>query len=142
MKKIIVVSKTHLDLGFTDYAKNIKEKYISSFIPEAIDLADKVNTDSKKNFVWTTGSWIIKEALNNPFGKEKLETALKNGNIVPHAMPFTTHTELLDADSLDYGLSIVNDLDKLRGRKTVAAKMTDVPGHTKGLVKLLSRHGI
>ena len=28
MKKVIVVSKTHLDLGFTDYAENIKEKYI------------------------------------------------------------------------------------------------------------------
>ena len=65
MKKVIVVSKTHLDLGFTDYAENIKEKYIHSFIPEAIELAEKVNTPDKKNFVWTTGSWILKEALKN-----------------------------------------------------------------------------
>ena len=142
MKKVIVVSKTHLDLGFTDYAKNIKEKYIHSFIPEAINLANRVNTDSKKHFVWTTGSWIIKEALKDSDQKEKLTKALKDGYIVPHAMPFTTHTELLDIDSLDYGLSIVDELDKLRGRKTVAAKMTDVPGHTKGLVNLLARHKI
>ena len=141
MKKVIVVSKTHLDLGFTDYAENIRQKYIDTFIPEAIDLAEKVNKDGKKYFVWTTGSWIIKEALNAN-GKEKLEKALKDGNIVPHAMPFTTHTELLDEDSLDFGLSIVDSLDKLRGRKTVAAKMTDVPGHTKGLVPFLSKHGI
>ena len=52
MKKVIVVSKTHLDLGFTDYAENIKQKYIHSFIPEAIDLAEKVNTQDKKYFVW------------------------------------------------------------------------------------------
>lgn len=142
MKKVIVVSKTHLDLGFTDYAENIKQKYIHSFIPEAIDLAEKVNTDDKKYFVWTTGSWILKETLKNPTQKEKLEKAIKDGNIVPHAMPFTTHTELLDEDSLDYGLSLVNDLDKIRGRKTISAKMTDVPGHTKGLVSILAKHGI
>ena len=142
MKKVIVVSKTHLDLGFTDYAENIRQKYIDKFIPEAIDLAEKVNKDGKKYFVWTTGSWILKEALAVPEKKARLEKAIREGNIAPHAMPFTTHTELLDEDSLDFGLSIVDDLDKLRGRKTVAAKMTDVPGHTKGLVPFLAKHGI
>ena len=142
MKKVIVVSKTHLDLGFTDYAENIKGKYIHSFIPEAIDLAEKVNTNDKKYFVWTTGSWILKEALKNPTQKARLEKAIKDGNIVPHAMPFTTHTELLDEDSLDFGLSLVDNLDKIRGRKTISAKMTDVPGHTKGLVSILAKHGI
>lgn len=142
MKKVIVVSKTHLDLGFTDYAENIRQKYIDMFIPEAIDLAESVNKDGKKYFVWTTGSWILKEALNVPERKAKLEKAIREGNIAPHAMPFTTHTELLDEDSLDFGLSIVDGLDELRGRKTVAAKMTDVPGHTKGLVPYLAKHGI
>ena len=142
MKKVIVVSKTHLDLGFTDYAENIRQKYIDTFIPEAIDLAEKVNTPDKKYFVWTTGSWIIKEGLRDEKGRAKLEKALRDGNIVPHAMPFTTHTELLDVDSLDFGLSVVDALDKIRGRKTVAAKMTDVPGHTKGIVPLLAKHGI
>ena len=141
MKKVIVVSKTHLDLGFTDYAENIRQKYIDTFIPEAIDLAEKVNKDGRKYFVWTTGSWIIKEALNAK-GADKLEKAIREGNIVPHAMPFTTHTELLDEDSLDFGLSLADDLDALRGRKTVAAKMTDVPGHTKGLVTALAKHGV
>ncbi|MBR5201986.1 MAG: DUF5054 domain-containing protein [Clostridia bacterium] len=142
MKKVIVVSKTHLDLGFTDYAENIKRKYIHTFIPEAIDLAEKVNTVDKKYFVWTTGSWILKEALKNPQQKDKLTKAIKDGNIAPHAMPFTTHTELLDEDSLDYGLSLVDGLDEIRGKKTISAKMTDVPGHTKGLVNLLARRGI
>ena len=142
MKKVIVVSKTHLDLGFTDYAENIKQKYIHSFIPDAIDLAEKVNTADKKYFVWTTGSWILKEALKNPQQKDKLTKAINDGNIVPHAMPFTTHTELLDEDSLDFGLSLVDGLDEIRGRKTISAKMTDVPGHTKGLVSILARHGI
>ncbi len=42
MKKVIVVSKTHLDLGFTDYAENIRRRYIDSFIPSAIELTEKM----------------------------------------------------------------------------------------------------
>ena len=48
MKKVIVVSKTHLDLGFTDYAENIRRKYIDAFIPEAIELP-KRSTQTQKN---------------------------------------------------------------------------------------------
>lgn len=144
MKKVFVVSKTHLDLGFTDYAENIKQKYLNSFIPEAISLAEHVNTPDKKYFVWTTGSWLLKEMIVNAddMQKEKLITAIKNGNIAPHAMPFTTHSELLDYDTFDYGLSIVDSLDEIRGRKTIAAKMTDVPGHTKAIVPLFAKHEI
>lgn len=144
MKKVFVVSKTHLDLGFTDYAENIRNKYITDFIPGAINLSEQVNNEDTKNFVWTTGSWILKEALrdSDENRRERLIRALKSGNIVPHALPFTTHTELFDADTFEYGLSIVDELDEIRGKKTVAAKMTDVPGHTKGIIKLLAEHGI
>ena len=144
MKKVYVVSKTHLDLGFTDYAENIRRKYIDEFIPSAVSLAEQVNINTEKRFIWTTGSWIIKEALNgsDKEKREKLRKALKNGNIVPHAMPFTTHSELFDEDTFDFGLTIVDEIDKIRGRKTVAAKMTDVPGHTKAIVPLLAKHGI
>ena len=144
MKKVYVVSKTHLDLGFTDYAENIRVKYIDKFIPQALSLADKVNTNQRKNFVWTTGSWIIKQALDysNKEQRQNLIDGLKKGNITAHALPVTTHSELLDYDTFDYGLSIVDEIDAIRGRKTVSAKMTDVPGHTKGIVPLLAKHGI
>lgn len=144
MKKVFVVSKTHLDLGFTDYAESIRRKYIDEFIPQAIKLADTVNSENHNNFIWTTGSWIIKEALEHSNEKQKADLlqALKCGNIVPHALPFTTHTELLDEDTFNYGLSIVDEIDQIRGRKTICAKMTDVPGHTKAIVPLLAKHGI
>ncbi len=144
MKKVIVVSKTHLDLGFTNYANVIRDTYLNNFIPGAINLSKQMNTDDKKSFVWTTGSWIIKEALENGTDeqRENVKKALKSRDLVPHALPLTLHTELLDEDTLDYGLSIIHKLDEIRGEKTVSAKMTDVPGHTKGLVPMLSKHGI
>ncbi|MBQ9531683.1 MAG: DUF5054 domain-containing protein [Eubacterium sp.] len=143
MKKVYVVSKTHLDLGFTDYAEVIRKKYIDSFIPDAISLSEKAKK-AGGSFIWTTGSWILKEALENGTeeNKIKLRQALENGRIAPHAMPFTTHTELLDEDTLEYGLSIVDEIDKITGIKTIAAKMTDVPGHTQALIPHLCRHGI
>lgn len=141
MKKVYIVSKTHLDLGFTDYAKNVLDKYLTQYIPNAIKTANEVNTEGKKRFVWTTGSWLLSKALE--CDKDNLvRDALKSGNIAPHALPFTLHTELLDKESLDYALSIVDELDEITGVKTTSAKMTDVPGHTISLVPILAKHGI
>lgn len=141
MKKVFIVSKTHLDLGFTDYAENVLKKYLEVYIPGAVRTAQKVNTKDEKRFVWTTGSWLLKKALEND-RDGFIENALRNGDIAPHAMPFTIHTELLDGECLDYALGLVDEIDKITGRKTTAAKMTDVPGHTKSLIPLLAKHGI
>ncbi len=142
-KRVIIVSKTHLDLGFTDYAESIKSKYFQDFLPTAIKIAKKVNYCSKK-FVWMTGSWLLHEALNH--GNEELRASLigslEKGDIVAHALPFTTHTELLDEDTLEYALSLIDDIDKITGKKTISAKMTDVPGHTIALVPFLAKKGI
>lgn len=142
-KKVYLVSKTHLDLGFTDLAENIKKRYINEFIPNAVKAARALNAD-KKRFVWTTGSWILKEALMHGTKEERdaLSEAMERGDIVSHALPFTTHTELLDKDTFLYGLGIVKELDKRFNRKTIAAKMTDVPGHTAAIVPLLYQNGI
>lgn len=144
MKGIVyVVSKTHLDMGYTDLAQNVLNKYIEVFIPNAIKIAKQVN-EKQKRFVWTLGSWLIMKALqdSNKQRVKELEDACKRGDIVAHAMPFTVQTELMDKRLLQDGLNIVKDLDKKFGRTTVAAKMTDVPGHTLGMVKILAQNGI
>ncbi len=143
IKKVYLVTKTHLDLGYTDLAANILKQYIDSFIPEAIRIAKELNTENKK-FVWTTGSWILNTALKKgtPLQVKSLFEAMKRGDIVAHALPFTTHTELMDEDTFRYGLDIIKKLDKQFGRNTVSAKMTDVPGHTIAMVPILREYGI
>lgn len=143
MKQVIVVSKTHLDLGFTDYAENIEKKYLENYIPSAIEIAKKLNTD-KKRFVWTTGSWLIDKALQSGTAEQRknVEDALRNGDIVAHALPFTTHSELMSKELMEYGLSIIDRIDSITGKKTISAKMTDVPGHTKAIVPYLCKKGI
>lgn len=141
--KVIVVNKTHLDLGFTDFAKSVQDRYINEFIPSAINIARITNVECKK-FVWTTGSWIIDKALqgSNKENVNSLERAMLDGDVAVHALPFTMHSELLDLDTLQYGIDICKKLDARFGKNTTACKMTDVPGHTRGLVPLLARNGI
>ena len=35
-KEVLIIFKTHLDIGFTDYSKNIIKRYMDEYIPNAI----------------------------------------------------------------------------------------------------------
>lgn len=139
IKKVIIIFKTHLDIGYTDLAEKVIDNYLNVYIPKAIDLAYKYKgTDTP--FIWTTGSWLIYAGLKR--GIPRLEEAIRDNLIVWHGLPFTSHTELMNSDLFEYGLSISKRLDRKFGKKTIAAKMTDVPGHTRGMIPYLAKAGI
>jgi hypothetical protein len=146
IKKVIVVFKTHLDVGFTDYAAAVLKKYRDIYIPQAVELAFKVNTGVKRRFVWTTGSYLVHNYLTEddvpPERKARLEQALGLGYVRWHALAFTTHTEFMDAALIRYNLSLSKKLDTRYGVHTIAAKMTDVPGHTIAMVPYLAGAGV
>ena len=145
IKKVHVIFKTHLDVGFTALAKDVIVNYISSFIPKAIELARKVNKDKEdKLFIWTVGSWLIDEYLRTVKGtaKDELIDAINQGYIAWHGLPFTTHSELMDEDLFNFGIGISKDLDRRFVKNTIAAKLTDVPGHTRGIIEPLFNNGI
>ncbi|MDR3707051.1 MAG: DUF5054 domain-containing protein [Capsulimonadaceae bacterium] len=140
-----LVFKTHLDLGFTDLARSVEDQYIDSFIPQAIALARSIREAGQRDrFVWTTGSWLVYRYLERVTGAKRveMEQAIAHGDIVWHALPFTTHSELMDPDLFAYGLSLSRRLDARFGRTTLAGKMTDVPGHTRAIVPLLADAGV
>lgn len=142
---IDLVFKTHLDLGFTDLANAVYWRYMDDFIPAALRLARSLREQGgDERFVWTTGSWLIDQFLEISPASERslMEEAIAAGDIVWHALPFTTHTELMTADLFRFGLSISQRLDARFGRTTIAAKMTDVPGHTRGIIPLLAEAGV
>ena len=139
IRNVLLVFKTHLDIGFTDYASDVREKYLNEYLPAAIRVArDNEHTDHR--FVWTTGSWLIHEALKQDDGT--IDAAIRDGLITWHALPFTTHTEYMNPALFSAGLDISAKLDARYGRKTVAAKMTDVPGHTAGIIPMLADRGV
>jgi len=145
VKEVYLIFKTHLDVGFTDFASNVTAQYFSRFIPEAIQTARVLRQEGRpERFVWTTGSWLIYLYLEQASLQERrmLEEAIEAGDLVWHGLPFTTHSELMDSSLFEYGLSLARQLDRRFGKRTIAAKMTDVPGHTRGIVPLLAQAGI
>ncbi|WP_323016018.1 DUF5054 domain-containing protein, partial [Devosia sp.] len=143
---IHLVFKTHLDIGFTDHAARVRRQYHEQFIPQAIATGAHFYAENPENpaFVWTTGAWLIWDHLNSQESAKvrMLEEAIGRGLITWHALPYTTHTELMSPALFRAGLSYAQELDSRFGRRTSAAKMTDVPGHTLGMVPLLAEAGV
>ncbi len=143
-KQIHVIYKTHLDVGFTDFAGNVGKEYLNHYIPKALQIArDLRESGVTQRFIWTTGSWIIYEYLEkaDARGRQRMEEAIDAGDIRWHSLPFTTHTEYMDASLFRYGLSLSKRLDERFGITTIAAKMSDVPGHTRAMIPLLLEAG-
>lgn len=144
-KKIIVVCKTHLDIGFTDLSSVVTEKYMTQFIPNAIRVGEELQRQTPpQDFCWTTGSWLIYEYVNraNKAQATRLEAAVQKGFISWHALPFTMHSEYMTKELFVHGLRLSKQLDSRYGKQTIGAKLTDVPGHTKAIVPLLADAGI
>jgi hypothetical protein len=138
---IHLVFKTHLDVGFTDLAARVVDRYFTDYFPRAFAVARTLRErEDPRRFVWTTGSWIVHEFLEraDPANRKAMEQAIVAGDIAWHALPFTLHSELMDAKLFEFGLSLSQELDRRFGRTTIAGKMTDVPGHTLGIVPLLA----
>lgn len=145
IRKVHIIFKTHLDIGFTDLSSVVERKYIENFIPKAIDVAQQLReAGGEERYVWTTGSWVIASYLEQASKKEvrRLEDAIKRGDIVWNAMPYTTMTEVMTREHLRTILRLSEQLDKKYGKKTIAAKMTDVPGHTRGIIPVFNDAGI
>ncbi len=146
MAKVVhIVFKTHLDVGFTDFARVVEREYVESHIPGAITMAERLRAaGGSERFVWTLGAWIVHRCLETRRGADlrRVERALVAGYIRWHALPFTTHSELMTPSLFDFGLSISRELDRRFGKRTIAANLTDVPGHTRGIVPLLAASGV
>ena len=142
---VLVVTMSHLDVGFTDLAGAVRERWLRVHLPRAMAVAAELrDRGGDERLCWTTGSWMLAEALSDPDRslRSSVELAVEAGALTWHALPFTTHTELADRSLLRHGLGISAQLDEWFDRRTRAAKLTDVPGHTRGLVSLLADAGV
>lgn len=150
VREIGVVFKTHLDLGFTDLANEVFRRYMTEFMPRATHLAltmaqeARISRGPDERFIWTTGSWLVSKYLEHSRGRARrdFERAICDGLIRWHALPFTFETEALDASLMEAGIAISQRLDVRFGMRTIAAKMTDVPGHTRGIIPTLAAAGV
>ena len=144
VKRVVAVFKCHLDVGFTNTQAAVLRRYFDVYFSQAIRVASDLREAGKERYVWTTGSWLLYEYLEQASNEDRkrMEQAIANGDIAWHALPFSWQTELLDPSMISGSIGLSESLDRRFGKKTTGAKMTDVPGHTRGLVSPLAAHGI
>jgi alpha-mannosidase len=146
LEEVIVVFKTHFDIGYTDYAESVVRKYGSSMIEGALENLDaSMEMPPEERFVWTLPAWPMQQVIDrsNPTTKARVESALKNGNFAIHALPITFETEASDLENLARCFRFSTDISKKYGLELPRdAKMTDVPSHSWFLPSLLNNAGI
>lgn len=131
----VLVMKSHFDLGYSALARDVEHEYRTTMIDRALETMDENArvAGPGEQFVWTIPGWPMETILGegqNPDRKRRIEAALRRGNLVIHALPYTIETASADLETLarcfiyssriarQYGLPLPHD-----------AKMTDVPGH-------------
>jgi len=143
---VIVVFKTHFDIGYTDYAESVVRKYGSSMIEGALHNLDaSLELPVEERFVWTLPAWPMQQILerSHPETKKRVESALQNGNFAVHALPFTFETEAGDLENFARCFDFSSAISEKYGLELPRdAKMTDVPSHSWFLPTLLKNAGI
>jgi hypothetical protein len=149
LQEVVVVFKTHFDIGYTDMASNIVQKYRTTMIDNALAVVERNRgLPPEQQFTWTLPGWPLGKILEDwpgqtPERKARVEQAFQDGRFVVHALPFTTHTELLELEDLVRGLGHASGLARHAGLPLPRdAKMTDVPSHSWVLPTLLRHAGV
>ena len=143
--RVHLVHKTHLDLGFTDFAANVETLYFERFIPDALRVARKLReTEAPTTLCWTVSTYILHRYLEQASPAEigAVERAVAAGDLSWLALPYTLNLELATPELLHEGLGYARELDERFGMRTIAAKATDVPGMTIGAVPILADAGV
>ncbi len=149
LEAVVVVFKTHFDIGYTDMASNVVQRYRTTMIDQALEVVDQNRAlPPDRQFVWTLPGWPLRQIVADWPGqsdarRQRVNTAFREGRFVVHALPFTTHTELLEPEDLVRGLGYSSRLCRDAGLELPRdAKMTDVPCHSWILPTLLRHAGV
>ena len=147
VEEVVVVFKTHFDIGYTDLVRNVVAKYRTTMIDNALAVCDEAQAmPAEHRFVWTLSGWPMEQVLwpgQTPERRQRVSQAVRDGRLVWHALPASLHTESLDLEDLVRGMVFSSRLSRQFGMPLPRdAKMTDVPAHTWVLPTILKHAGV
>lgn len=149
VNQIIVVCKTHFDIGYSDRVADVLTFYRTTMIDRALDLIDRSRElPPEEQFIWTCPGWVFDRIVEDWPGqtaerRQRLDSAVKAGRLVAHALPFSIESELMWPEEFARGYTFADDSGRRYGiplRR--GAKTSDVPSQSRALATGLAHGGI
>lgn len=149
VQEIIVVIKTHFDIGYTHRVGEIVHHYRTGMIDKAMDIMDQSKTlPPDQQFVWTGPGWVMSKVLEDwpgqtPERRKRLDDYVRAGKFQFHALPFTLESDACEPEAMARGLIFSSKLCRQYGMPLpVSGKKTDVPSHGGALSTVLAHGGV
>jgi len=149
VKEIIVICKTHFDIGYTHRVKDVVHYYQTEMIDKALTTMEQSKTmPDQQQFRWTAPGWVMSKVLEDwpgqtPERHEKLDAAFRSGKFVTHALPFTLESDACEPEEMARSLGFASQLSRKYNLPLPrSAKVTDVPSHTGELATVLANGGV
>lgn len=145
IRRVILVFKTHFDIGFTKLSREILDDYAGEMLDRVAATCEATRGMGGLAYVWTMPAWPLAEVRRRVSGERAamLDALIARGQVVWHALPYTSHYDFAGAADAVWGLRYARELSERYGAPLRrAAKMTDVPGHGRFLPELLASAGI
>lgn len=145
IQKIILVFKTHFDIGFTQLSSEILDYYGGDMLDRVAETCEGTKDMGSLRYVWTMPSWPLDIMRQRSSGERAklLDDLIERGQVTWHALPYTSHYDFCGVEDAVWGLRYAKELSRRYHQPLRrAAKMTDVPGYGRFLPELLADAGI
>ncbi len=149
IKEVIVVIKTHFDIGYTHRVREIVHHYRTDMIDRAMNIMDQSKSlPPAQQFAWTGPGWVMSKVLEDwdgqtPARRQRLDEYVKAGKFRFHALPFTLESDACEPEEMARGFIFAFRLCRKYGMPLPrSGKMTDVPSHGGALATVLAHGGV
>lgn len=149
VREVIVIIKTHFDIGYTHRVKEIVHHYRTEMIDRAMNIMDQSKAlPPEQQFAWTGPGWVMSKVLEDwdgqtPARRQRLDDYVRTGKFQFHALPFTLESDACEPEEMARGFIFASQLCRRYGMPLPrSGKMTDVPSHGGALATVLAHSGV
>jgi alpha-mannosidase len=149
LEEVVVVVKTHYDIGYTHRVKDIVQYYRTTMIDRALaGMKAAEKAPPEQQFSFTMPGWVLSKVLDNwegqtPGRKTLLDEYVKSGKFRYHAMPFSLESDACEPEEMARGFAFSSDISRRYGLPLpIAGKTSDVPSHGSAMATVLANGGI
>ncbi|MGN0229632.1 MAG: hypothetical protein ACI4BH_07470 [Muribaculaceae bacterium] len=149
VEEIIVITKTHFDIGYTHRVSEIVHHYQTDMIDHALDAMDQsMSLPKEQQYAWTIPGWVLSKVMENWDGqseerRRRLDERFRSQQLICHSMPFTLISEMSGVEDMARGMAFSANLNRSYGFPlSRSGKMTDEPSHCGALATVLANAGV